>query len=57
MLILKRVLAYIKNFLPSILILSLGYDLLQGDPTGNFTLSARDLYGVAREIARLIFIC
>lgn len=49
--VLKQALDIINQFSVEILIVNLGYDILKGDPTGNFTLSPQDLYTVARNIA------
>jgi acetoin utilization deacetylase AcuC-like enzyme len=50
---LDRALAAIRRFAPSCLVVSLGFDVLKGDPTGSFTLSTRTMGVIGRRMAEL----
>lgn len=50
---LSRAAAAISRFRPSCLIVSVGFDILKGDPTGSFPLSTRTLFDIGRSIAEL----
>jgi acetoin utilization deacetylase AcuC-like enzyme/GNAT superfamily N-acetyltransferase len=42
-----------KRFKPDYLVLSLGFDIMAGDPTGTFNVSARGMYRIGRMLAEL----
>jgi len=50
---LERALSAIRRHKPSCLVVSLGFDILKGDPTGSFTLSVRTMTEIGRRIAAL----
>ena len=50
---LERALAAVRRHRPACLVVSLGFDILKGDPTGSFTLSTRTLTAIGRRIAEL----
>lgn len=50
---LERALDAIKAFAPAILVVSLGFDIMRGDPTGSFTLSPEALRTVGTRITQL----
>ncbi|HEX7080519.1 MAG TPA: acetylpolyamine amidohydrolase [Gammaproteobacteria bacterium] len=50
---LERALARIRKFAPAFLVLSLGLDIVRGDPTGSWLLGAKDLKENGRLIGRL----
>ena len=50
---LERALAAVRRYGPSCLVVSLGFDILKGDPTGSFTLSTRTMTEIGRSIAGL----
>jgi len=50
---LDRALDRIGRFRPDILICSLGFDIIRGDPTGTFRLAARSLRALGRRLATL----
>lgn len=41
----------IKRFRPDYLVLSLGFDIMAGDPTGTFSVSPRGMYRIGRMLA------
>jgi acetoin utilization deacetylase AcuC-like enzyme len=50
---LERAAAVIRRYRPSCLVVSIGFDILKGDPTGSFTLSTRTMTEIGRRIAEL----
>ncbi len=48
-----KAIVYIERFRPDFLVVSLGFDVLKGDPTGTFKLSIDMLRQVARRLAQL----
>ncbi|MBN1214599.1 MAG: histone deacetylase family protein [Candidatus Lokiarchaeota archaeon] len=50
---LEIALTRIKEFRTEILIVSLGYDILKGDPTGNFNISFRGMSHIALKLREL----
>ncbi|MBN1557427.1 MAG: histone deacetylase family protein [Lentisphaerae bacterium] len=50
---LDRALAAIRRFQPVYLVVSLGFDILKGDPTGSFTLRLPAMTEIGRRIAAL----
>jgi len=50
---LERAVAVIRRYRPSCLVVSIGFDILKGDPTGSFTLSTRTMTEIGRRIAEL----
>jgi acetoin utilization deacetylase AcuC-like enzyme/GNAT superfamily N-acetyltransferase len=51
--VLARALARIRKFSPRFLVLALGFDPAKNDPTGTWTLEAKDFYENGRMIGRL----
>ncbi len=51
--VLRRAMRAIEGFQPRFLVLSLGLDILRGDPTGTFTLTAPGLERVGTELGAL----
>ena len=51
--VLARALRRIRRFNPRYLVLSLGFDIMRGDPTGSFTVSTAGLRRIAYEIGAL----
>ncbi|WP_285905256.1 histone deacetylase family protein [Pseudodesulfovibrio pelocollis] len=50
---LVRALALVRDFAPTFLVVSLGLDTAKGDPTGTWSLSARDFAATGQLIGRL----
>lgn len=48
---LVQALSTIKRFGPDYLVLSLGFDIMAGDPTGTFNVSARGMYRIGKLLA------
>jgi acetoin utilization deacetylase AcuC-like enzyme/GNAT superfamily N-acetyltransferase len=48
---LEKALKAIGKFRPDYLVLSLGFDIMRGDPTGTFEVSARGMYRIGRLLA------
>jgi acetoin utilization deacetylase AcuC-like enzyme/GNAT superfamily N-acetyltransferase len=48
---LSRAINAIKRFRPDYLVLSLGFDIMAGDPTGTFNVSARGMYRIGKQLA------
>ncbi len=48
--VLEEALAVIRRFKPKWFVLSLGYDLMKGDPTGSFTVSTKGMREIGRRI-------
>jgi acetoin utilization deacetylase AcuC-like enzyme/GNAT superfamily N-acetyltransferase len=51
--VLDKALAIVRRFQPLRLVLSLGFDIMKGDPTGTFKLSPAGMGEIARRIGRL----
>jgi acetoin utilization deacetylase AcuC-like enzyme/GNAT superfamily N-acetyltransferase len=51
--VLEEALRVIRRFRPDHLVLSLGFDIMKGDPTGSFTVSARGMRRIGEAIGRL----
>lgn len=49
----EKAVARIKKFRPDFLVLSIGFDILKGDPTGTFLLSTGILETIGRRLAQL----
>lgn len=49
---LEKALARIDRFRPEFLVVSLGLDVLKGDPTGTFVLSVDGMRGIAQRLAQ-----
>ena len=50
---LDKALALVTKFHPEYLVLSLGFDIMKGDPTGTFTVSAGGMAEIAKRIGQL----
>jgi acetoin utilization deacetylase AcuC-like enzyme len=50
---LETAIAQVQRFQPEFFLVSLGFDILQGDPAGGFDLSLPGLGEIARRISRL----
>jgi|AntAceMinimDraft_5_1070358.scaffolds.fasta_scaffold01071_1 acetoin utilization deacetylase AcuC-like enzyme/GNAT superfamily N-acetyltransferase len=50
---LTQAISVIRRFKPDYLLLSLGFDIMAGDPTGTFNVSARGMYRIGRMLAEL----
>jgi len=50
---LDKALRAIRKFRPEVLVLSLGLDILRGDPTGRFTLAASSMVEIAERLKTL----
>lgn len=50
---LKKATAVIREFKPTAMVVSLGLDICEGDPTGNFTISVVGLRNIAEQISEL----
>ncbi|MCB1688480.1 MAG: histone deacetylase family protein [Halioglobus sp.] len=48
---LEKALGVIKAFRPDYLVLSLGFDIMKGDPTGTFDVTPRGMYRIGRMLA------
>ena len=48
-----RALGVIRRFRPSYLVVSLGFDIMKGDPTGSFDITAKGLQEIAKRLARM----
>jgi acetoin utilization deacetylase AcuC-like enzyme/GNAT superfamily N-acetyltransferase len=51
--VLERAFNVVRAFGPRYLVLSLGFDIMRGDPTGSFALTANGLQRIGRRIGRL----
>ncbi len=51
--ILEEALVMIRRFRPRYLVISLGFDIMQGDPTGAFSISINGLRRIAEAIGKL----
>lgn len=52
MVVLDRALAVIRNFKPRFLVLSIGFDIMRGDPTGSFALTNAGMQRIGKRIGR-----
>jgi acetoin utilization deacetylase AcuC-like enzyme/GNAT superfamily N-acetyltransferase len=50
--VLDRALSVIRNFKPRFLVLSIGFDIMRGDPTGSFALTNAGMQRIGRRIGR-----
>jgi acetoin utilization deacetylase AcuC-like enzyme len=48
---LSRALGILERFKPDYLVVSLGFDIMAGDPTGTFNVSARGMYRIGKMLA------
>jgi len=51
--VLDEALASVRRFRPLYLVVSLGFDIMKGDPTGSFDITVAGLQQIARRIAHL----
>lgn len=51
--VLDETLAAVRRYKPAHLVVSLGFDIMQGDPTGSFAVTAAGLDQIARKLASL----
>ena len=51
--VLEEALAIIRRFKPKWFVLSLGYDLMKGDPTGSFLVSVKGMREIGRRLGNL----
>ncbi|MEQ8193447.1 MAG: histone deacetylase family protein, partial [Rhodospirillales bacterium] len=51
--VLETALRTIRRFKPTWLVLSLGFDIMKGDPTGSFVISAKGMKRIAERIGHL----
>ncbi len=51
--VLQNALRNIRRFKPVWLVVSLGFDIMKGDPTGSFVVSSRGMQRIAEQIGRL----
>lgn len=51
--VLDEALDHIRRFKPAWLVVSLGYDIMRGDPTGTFLVTARGMRAIAERLGRL----
>ncbi len=51
--VLDRALSTITRFKPTALVLSLGFDIMRGDPTGSFAVTTQGMARIARRIGAL----
>jgi acetoin utilization deacetylase AcuC-like enzyme len=52
MIVLDRALSVIRNFKPRFLVLSIGFDIMRGDPTGSFALTNQGMGRIGKRIGR-----
>lgn len=52
MIVLDRALSVIRNFKPRFLVLSIGFDIMRGDPTGSFALTNAGMQRIGKRIGR-----
>jgi acetoin utilization deacetylase AcuC-like enzyme/GNAT superfamily N-acetyltransferase len=52
MIVLDRALSVIRNFKPRFLVLSIGFDIMRGDPTGSFALTNAGMGRIGKKIGR-----
>ena len=50
---LAQAISVIKRFKPDYFVLSLGFDIMAGDPTGTFNVSARGMYRIGRMLTEI----
>lgn len=53
MTVLEKALSTVRSFKPDYLVLSIGFDIMRGDPTGSFALTAQGMQRIGRRIGRL----
>jgi len=51
--VLKKAIAEFKSFGPKFLVVSLGFDIMKGDPTGTFNLTTKGMLGIGKQLAEL----
>lgn len=51
--VVDKALALINRFDPRFLVVSLGFDIMRGDPTGAFSLSAKGMERIGRRLGRI----
>ncbi len=51
--VLERALNVVRTFGPRYLVLSIGFDIMRGDPTGAFALTAQGMQRIGRRIGRV----
>ena len=51
--VLEKALARVQSFNPTFFVLSIGFDIMRGDPTGSFSLTAQGMQRIARRIGQL----
>jgi len=51
--VLERAFNVVRAFAPSYLVLSIGFDIMRGDPTGSFAVTAQGMQRIGRRIGRL----
>ncbi len=51
--VLDKALAVINRFDPRFLVVSLGFDIMRGDPTGSFALTAKGMQRIGRRLGRI----
>ena len=51
--VLEKALSVVRAFAPRYLVLSLGFDIMRGDPTGAFSVTAQGMQRIGRRIGRL----
>ena len=51
--ILERALGSVRAFRPRYLVLSIGFDIMRGDPTGSFALTPQGLQRIGLRIGRM----
>ncbi len=51
--VLERALGAVRRFRPEFLVVSMGFDIMQGDPTGSFGVTAPGLAKIAERVASL----
>lgn len=52
LIVLDRALGVIRNFKPRFLVLSIGFDIMRGDPTGSFALTNAGMQRIGKRIGR-----
>jgi acetoin utilization deacetylase AcuC-like enzyme len=51
--VLEKALSVVRAFGPRFLVLSLGFDIMRGDPTGSFALTPQGMQRNGRRIGRM----
>lgn len=52
LIVLDRALSVVRNFRPRFLVLSIGFDIMRGDPTGSFSVTNAGMQRIGRKIGR-----